>query len=234
MDHDLEQRIALRTAHVCVLGLGYVGLPLAVEFAEAGYQVTGIDLDARKVAALQEGQAYIADVAAERIAPLVAAGRLRATTDYASIAPAPDATFICVPTPYTAHKVPDVSYITRAAETIAQHLVPGQLIVLESTTYPGTTEELVLPILQQASGLVHDEDFFLAFSPERIDPGQSHQDLGMIPKVVGGAGPRAAGLAGHYYLTPSRQARCIRSPRRVPRKWSSCWRTHFAASISRW
>jgi UDP-N-acetyl-D-glucosamine dehydrogenase len=195
MDHDLEQRIARRTAHICVLGLGYVGLPLAVEFAEAGYQVTGVDLDRRKVAALENGQAYIADVAAERIAPLVVAGRLRATTEYASVSPPPDAIFICVPTPYTAHKVPDVSYVTRAAETIAHHLTRGQLIVLESTTYPGTTEELVLPILRDTSGLVHDEDFFLAFSPERIDPGQSHQDLGVIPKVVGGAGPRAIRLA---------------------------------------
>lgn len=201
MDSEIEQRITQRTARICVLGLGYVGLPLAVEFAEAGYQVIGVDLDQHKVEMLQAGKGYIADVAAERLVPLVASGRLHATTDYASISPLPDAVFICVPTPYTAHKVPDVSYITRAAETIARHLVPGQLIVLESTTYPGTTEELVLPLLQETTCLVHDEDFFLAFSPERIDPGQSHADLGIVPKVVGGAGPRAVRLAALLFDT---------------------------------
>ncbi len=192
---DLETKIRERTARVCVIGLGYVGLPLATEFAEAGYPVSGVDLDTRKVEQLEAGRSYIADVAHERVAALVAAGRLTATTRYESLAESPDAIFICVPTPYTALKVPDVSFITRAVETIAAGLRPGQIIVLESTTYPGTTEELVLPILQQASGLIHGSDFFLAFSPERIDPGDTHYDIGAVPKVVGGVGPRAGELA---------------------------------------
>ena len=196
---DLETRIRERTAHVCIIGLGYVGLPLATEFAEAGYTVIGVDLDERKIAQLCEGQSYIGDVPGERIARLVGSGKLRATTQYALIDPVPDAVFICVPTPYTELKVPDVSYITTAAETIGDRLQRGQLVVLESTTYPGTTEELVLPILEQRSGLRHEEDFFVAFSPERIDPGDTHYDVGTVPKVVGGASPRAATLAGALF-----------------------------------
>ncbi|HWE60695.1 MAG TPA: nucleotide sugar dehydrogenase [Chloroflexota bacterium] len=198
---DLETRIRDRSAQICVIGLGYVGLPLAAEFAEAGYQVIGVDLDARKVTCLQDGQSYIADIPSTRIAPLIASGRLRATTQYAAIEPLPDAVFICVQTPYTALKVPDVSYITAAAETIGDRLQPGQLVVLESTTYPGTTEELVLPILEARSGLRHGQDFYVAFSPERIDPGDTHYDIGTVPKVVGGAGKRAAELAGALFET---------------------------------
>jgi UDP-N-acetyl-D-glucosamine dehydrogenase len=198
---DLETRIHDRSARICVIGLGYVGLPLAVEFAEAGYYVSGVDLDARKVACLSEGRSYIEDVPSTRIAPLVGAGRLCATTQYAAIAPAPDAVFICVQTPYTALKVPDVSYITAAAETIGDRLQPGQLVVLESTTYPGTTEDLVLPILERRSGLRHGDDFFVAFSPERIDPGDTHYDIGTVPKVVGGVGARATALARALFET---------------------------------
>ncbi|MDB5059950.1 MAG: nucleotide sugar dehydrogenase [Chloroflexi bacterium] len=192
---DLETRIHNRTARICVLGLGYVGLPLATEFAEAGYSVVGVDLDPSKVGKLRDGQSYIPDIATSRIAPLVNSGSLTATTDYTLIDPAPDAVFICVPTPYTSLKVPDVSYISKAAETIAAGLCAGQLIVLESTTYPGTTEELVLPILEAAGDLRHERDFFLAFSPERIDPGHAHYDIGTVPKVVGGAGPNGLRLA---------------------------------------
>ncbi len=192
---DLETKIREHTARVCVIGLGYVGLPLATEFAEAGYLVSGVDLDTARVEVLAAGRSYIADVAHERVAALIHAGRLTVTTRYESLAESPDAIFICVPTPYTALKVPDVSYITRAAETIAACLRPGQLIVLESTTYPGTTEELVLPILEHTSGLAHERDFLLAFSPERIDPGDTHYDIGTVPKVVGGAGPRAGEVA---------------------------------------
>jgi UDP-N-acetyl-D-glucosamine dehydrogenase len=203
---DLAARIQDRSAHICIIGLGYVGLPLAVEFAEAGYPVTGVDLDPGKVEALREGRSYLADVPSARIAAIRQAGRLQATTDYQALDPAPDAVFICVQTPYTALKVPDVSFITRAASTIAARLRPGQLVILESTTYPGTTEELVLPILQAASGLQHDRDFYLAFSPERIDPGRPQYDLGAVPKVVGGAGPSAAALAALLFeaIAPGR------------------------------
>jgi UDP-N-acetyl-D-glucosamine dehydrogenase len=195
MKTELEARIRDHTAQVCVIGLGYVGLPLAAEFAEAGYHVIGVDVDAPKVEAIRAGRSYIPDVSSSRIGPLVQVGKLSATVDYQSIDPAPDAVFICVPTPYTALKVPDLSYITQAAETIASGLQRGQLVVLESTTYPGTTEELVLPILEGAGDLVHERDFFLAFSPERIDPGQAHYDIGTVPKVVGGAGPEGLRMA---------------------------------------
>ena len=171
MNAELENRIRERTAQVCVIGLGYVGLPLATEFAEAGYHVVGVDLDLKKIESVRAGVSYIPDVRSSRIAPLVQVGKLTATTDYQSIDPSPDAVFICVPTPYTTLKVPDLSYITEAARAIAAALRPGQLVVLESTTYPGTTEELVLPILEGAGDLVHERDFFLAFSPSASIPG---------------------------------------------------------------
>ncbi len=195
MNAELERRIRERTAQVCVIGLGYVGLPLATEFAEAGYHVVGVDLDTTKIESLRAGTSYIPDVPSSRLAPLVQVGKLSATTDYQALDPSPDAVFICVPTPYTTLKVPDLSYITEAARAIAAALRPGQLVVLESTTYPGTTEELVLPILEGAGDLMHERDFFLAFSPERIDPGHSHYDIGTVTKVVGGAGPEGGRLA---------------------------------------
>jgi UDP-N-acetyl-D-glucosamine dehydrogenase len=201
MNNELERRIQERYAQICVIGLGYVGLPLAAEFAEAGFRVTGVDLDLRKVDAIRAGQSYIPDVPASRILPLVKDERLTATTEYLAIDPPPDAVFICVPTPYTALKVPDLSYITQAAETIAGGLQPGQIVVLESTTYPGTTEEMVLPILEGAGDLLHERDFYLAFSPERIDPGQAHYDIGTVPKVVGGVGPEGGRLAAMLFET---------------------------------
>src|ERR671930_1257421 len=196
----LEERIIARDATIAVLGLGYVGLPLAVEFAESGFTVSGVDLDAQKVATLNAGGSYVADVPAERVAPLVRRGRLRAVTDYAQACRPggngrrPDVIFICVPTPYTGAKVPDLSYIEAAARSIAAHLVPEQLVVLESTTYPGTTEELVQPLLER-SGLSADRDFYLAFSPERINPGDRHFGVHNTPKVVGGTRPAATHLA---------------------------------------
>ena len=199
MADSLDQRIASREAVIAVLGLGYVGLPLAVEFAESGFQVVGVDLDPRKIAILDDGGSYVDDVPGERIAPLVRAGpdgrrRLRATTDYATLNPLPDVVFICVPTPYTGAKVPDLSYIEAATRSIAARLAPGQLIVLESTTYPGTTEELVQPLLE-ASGLTAARDFYLAFSPERINPGDRQYGVHNTPKVVGGTRPAASQLA---------------------------------------
>ena len=196
----LEERIIARDATIAVLGLGYVGLPLAVEFAESGFTVSGVDLDVQKVATLNAGGSYVADVPAERVAPLVRRGRLRAVTDYAQVCRpggdrrGPDVIFICVPTPYTGAKVPDLSYIEAAARAIAAHLVPEQLVVLESTTYPGTTEELVQPLLER-SGLSAARDFYLAFSPERINPGDRHFGVHNTPKVVGGTRPAATRLA---------------------------------------
>src|ERR671931_1344029 len=191
MDTGLEQRIVQRRARIAVLGLGYVGLPLAVECAEGGFHVVGVDLDACKVAALNRGHSYVGNVPSTRVAPLVQSGRLCVTTDYAAVDPVPDVVFICVPTPYTGAKVPDLSYIEAAARSIAAHLAPEQLIVLESTTYPATTEELVQPLLEQ-SGLSAARDFYLVFSPERINPGDRHFGVHNTPKVVGGT-RRAAG-----------------------------------------
>ncbi len=193
MTTGVEARIAARDVTVAVLGLGYVGLPLAVEFAESGFRVAGVDPDARKVDALDAGQSYVGDVPSDRIAALVASGRLRATTDYALLDPLPDVVFICVPTPYTSARVPDLSYIEVATRAIADRLAPEQLIVLESTTYPGTTEELVQPLLE-ATGLSAAADFYLAFSPERINPGDRHFGVHNTPKVVGGTRPAASHL----------------------------------------
>ncbi len=194
-----------RTAHVAVLGIGYVGLPLAVEVAQAGFRVTCVDLSPDKVDSLNKGVSYIPDVPSTALAPLVARdrsepGSLRATTEYTSLDPAPDIVFICVPTPYTAMKVPDVSFIERAAQSLAARLRPGQLIILESTTYPGTTEELIQPILERGHSLsARNDDYFLAFSPERIDPGNHTFSVHTTPKVVGGLTPRAGELAALFF-----------------------------------
>ncbi|HID88730.1 MAG TPA: UDP-N-acetyl-D-glucosamine dehydrogenase, partial [Anaerolineae bacterium] len=166
---EWERRIAERTARIAVIGIGYVGLPLAVGFAQAGFPVVGVDVDEKKVASVNGGRSYIGDVTDEELRPHVQVGRLQATTDY-EVLREMDAIFICVPTPYDAQRAPDLSYIRAAAEGIRPRLQPGQLIVLQSTTYPGTTEEIVQPILEQ-SGLRAGVDFYLAFSPERIDPG---------------------------------------------------------------
>ncbi len=191
---ELEQRILAREASIAVIGLGYVGLPLAVEFAEAGYKVVGVDLDGHKVAALKRGVSYVGDVPSARVAALIENGHLDAVREYDSLDPPPDAVFICVPTPYTGAKVPDLSYIEAAAHAIAGRLMPGQLIILESTTYPGTTEELVQPILER-SGLRASDDFYLAFSPERINPGDRQFGVHNTPKVVGGTRAEAGRLA---------------------------------------
>jgi UDP-N-acetyl-D-glucosamine dehydrogenase len=180
----LEEKIRSRTARVGIVGLGYVGLPLAVEFAHAGFSVTGIDLSEQKTRSVNTGQSYIGDIATPALAKLVEAGKLRATTDF-SIVSELDTINICVPTPLRKTKDPDMSYIVSACEEIAKYIHPGTLIILESTTYPGTTEELVLPMLT-ASGLKVGEDFFVCFSPERVDPGNPKYQTKNIPKVVGG------------------------------------------------
>jgi len=194
---ELKKRIRTRTAKTGIIGLGYVGLPLAVEMAKAGFQVTGIDLSQEKVNALNRGLSYIPDVPSQTVESFVAADRLRATQSLAAVAEL-DTINICVPTPLRKNKNPELSYIIAAVEVIRNHIRAGQLIILESTTYPGTTREVVLPILEE-SGLKAGSDFFLAYSPERVDPGNSIFHTQNIPKVVGGITPRCAETAVFFY-----------------------------------
>ncbi len=181
---QLEEKIRSRTARVGIVGLGYVGLPLGVEFARAGFYVTGIDVGEAKVARVNQGDSYVLDVSGAVLGPLVANGKLRATSDFSVISEL-DTINICVPTPLRKTKDPDMSYIDAACREIAQYIHPGMLVILESTTYPGTTDELVLPMLER-SGLKVGHDFFLCFSPERVDPGNPQFQTVNIPKVVGG------------------------------------------------
>ncbi len=194
---QLRNKISNHTAHVGIVGLGYVGLPLATEFARAGFRVTGIDVDARKVAAIRAGNSYVSDVPSEEVARLTQDGLLRATTDYGEIARL-DTVNICVPTPLRKTKDPDLSFILGAVEQIQKHLHRGLMVILESTTYPGTTEELILPRLAE-NGLVAGRDFFLCFSPERVDPGNQRFTTRNIPKVVGGVTPVCAELGAMFY-----------------------------------
>ena len=194
---QLQERLASRRAHVGVIGLGYVGLPLAVEFARAGLTVTGLDVDSGKVAAINRGDSYIPDVPGSEVAALVSSGRLSATTDFRIIASL-DTVNICVPTPLRKTKDPDMSYIVSAVERVVEHLHPGMLVVLESTTYPGTTQELVQPMLER-QGLRAGTDFFLAFSPERVDPGNGRFTTRNVPKVIGGVSPVCGELARALY-----------------------------------
>jgi UDP-N-acetyl-D-glucosamine dehydrogenase len=187
------ERIRAKTARIGVIGLGYVGLPLAVEFARAGFDVTGFDVDAAKTAELNAGRSYIADVAQADLAAAVTTGRLRATSDMLQLG-AMDVIDIAVPTPLRKTRDPDLSYVIRAVEAVATTLRRGQLIILESTTYPGTTDEVVQPMLEEG-GLKADADFFLAFSPERVDPGNAQFTTRSIPKVVGGIGPASTQAA---------------------------------------
>jgi UDP-N-acetyl-D-glucosamine dehydrogenase len=193
----LLRRIRQSEIRAGVIGLGYVGLPLAVELARAGYSVVGLDIDDRKVEAIERGTSYIPDVRDAHLAELVTADRLRATSDFAALARL-DTVNICVPTPLRKTKDPDVSYMVAAVEQVAKYLHPGMLVILESTTYPGTTEELVRPMLE-ATGLKAGRDFFLAFSPERIDPGNAQFHTANVPKVVGGTTATCASLASALY-----------------------------------
>ncbi len=193
----LRARIEARTARVAVVGMGYVGLPLAETFAWGGYPVLGFDIDAEKVARLNAGQSYIGHICNERVAEMRGSGRFEATTDPARFADA-DAIIICVPTPLTEAREPDLSCIVNTGRTLKDHLRPGQLVVLESTTYPGTTEELLRPILEE-SGLRAGKDFFLAYSPEREDPGNRDYSTRTIPKVVGGLNNTCRDLAVALY-----------------------------------
>jgi len=193
----LKEKLEQRQARVGVIGLGYVGLPLAVEFAKAGFDVTGFDVDGSKVTELNAGRSYILDVKTEDIAACVKAGRLRATTDMSKLGEM-DAVDICVPTPLRKTKDPDMSYVVSAAEEIAKYIHPGMLIVLESTTYPGTTAEVLQPMFE-ARGLTVGDDFYLAFSPERVDPANEKFNTRNTPKVVGGTTPACSEVAAALY-----------------------------------
>ena len=193
----LSEKIGGRAARVGILGLGYVGLPLAVEFARSGFEVTGIDPDPAKVEKLRAGESYIDDVSSSELAPLVKQGRLRVSSDFAELAGL-DTVDICVPTPLRKTKDPDLSYILSAVEQIQKYLHRGMLVILESTTYPGTTEEFILPRLAE-TGLKVGEDFFLCFSPERVDPGNRNFHTRNIPKVVGGITPACVELGALFY-----------------------------------
>jgi len=196
---ELSRRIDAREARIGVIGLGYVGLPLALGFARVGFPVSGFDLDAEKVKALAEGRSYIEDVSASELVEAVRTGKLDASTDFAGLA-ACDVINVCVPTPLTKTKDPDMSYIVRAVEDIRRRLRSGQLLILGSTTYPGTTHELFVPLLQE-TGLKLGKDFCVAFAPERIDPANRHFALAQVPKVVGGETPLCTRLAVQVYET---------------------------------
>lgn len=207
---ELEKKIKDRSAEVGVIGLGYVGLPLALAFSEAGFRVTGFDIQQKKVAAVNQGESYLADVASQRLSAVVAGNRLRATTE-PSLLKTVDAICICVPTPLTRFKEPDLSHVTHQSEEVSRHLQPGQLLVLESTTYPGTTRELVLPILE-SSGLRCGENFYLAYSPERIDPGNRQHNLWSTPKIVGGIDSLSTKLGKLLYQQVSEVVVTVSSP----------------------
>lgn len=197
MHHQLQEKISTRSLRVAVIGLGYVGLPLAITFAEAGFQVTGIDVDQQKVDQANRGESYIPDIASKTLQTLIDTKLLHFTTDYAMLDDI-DAISICVPTPLRKTRDPDISYIVSATREVQAHLHPGQLIILESTTYPGTTDEVVLPALE-STGMKVGVDFFLAFSPERIDPGNPDFGTYNVPKIVGGITNDCTKLAQAFY-----------------------------------
>ncbi|HTD43072.1 MAG TPA: nucleotide sugar dehydrogenase [Bryobacteraceae bacterium] len=213
---DLQQKILSKQAKVGIVGLGYVGLPLAVEFANAGFCVTGIDIDTAKVDAINRGESYVQDVPTSVLAPLVNGSKIRATADFAAVASL-DTINICVPTPLRKTKDPDMSYIVSSCQEVVKHFHPGMLVILESTTYPGTTDELMLPMFERrdhlkvgeqlvvgehflvGEQLVVGEHFFLCFSPERVDPGNPQYQTRNIPKVVGGITPACTKMGALFY-----------------------------------
>jgi UDP-N-acetyl-D-glucosamine dehydrogenase len=208
---ELRQKIANRTATVGVIGLGYVGLPLILTFSESGFPTIGFDVDRKKVDALRQGRMYIQHLDGSRLTRAVAGGRFQASEDFARLAEA-DVLIICVPTPLTPQREPDMSYVTGTVRQVAAHLREGQLVVLESTTYPGTTDELVRGLLEQ-TGLRCGEHFFLAFSPEREDPGNPSFSTGTIPKVVGGVDRLGGDLAQAVYDTIVKRTVRVRNAR---------------------
>jgi UDP-N-acetyl-D-glucosamine dehydrogenase len=193
----LERKIKNRSAVVGIIGMGYVGLPLAVELGREGFKIIGIDISVDKVNLINSGKSDIDDVTDDDLRPLVKKGKIKATTDFSDLKKA-DCVTICVPTPLSKTKDPDVSYILAAVGEVQRYLHPGQLVILESTTYPGTTEELILPLLEE-TGLKAGKDFFLAFSPERVDPGNEIHTTKNTPRVVGGITPRCTQIAKLFY-----------------------------------
>ncbi len=208
---ELEVKIRSRRAKVGIVGLGYVGLPLAVELAGAGFSVTGIDISEAKTQRVNLADSYVGDVPSEALAPLVESGNLRATTDF-SVIQELDTINICVPTPLRKTKDPDMSYIVSSCQEIAKYFHPGMLIILESTTYPGTTDEVMLPMFTQP-GLEVGRDFFLCFSPERVDPGNAKFQTSNIPKVVGGHTPVCTELGRLFYSQALQQVVPVSSTR---------------------
>jgi UDP-N-acetyl-D-glucosamine dehydrogenase len=197
LEQDLLKKAESRTALFGIIGLGYVGLPLAIELVNAGFHVLGYDVSARVVDGLNAGRSHIKDITDSQVKAAVGSGRFSATTDPLRLAE-PDAISICVPTPLSKFKDPDMSFIVAATEAVRRTLRKGQAVILESTTYPGTTREVMLPALE-STGLVVGEDFFLAFSPERVDPGNPKYGTRNTPKVVGGITPACARVACALY-----------------------------------
>ncbi len=208
----LLERINNRTAKIGVIGMGYVGLPLAVEFAEAGYTVLGVDPQASKIALLNEGKSYIPDVPTEQLAKLVEKGLITGTTDYSALGEM-DAALICVPTPLRKTKDPDMSFIYAATDSLAPYMHKEMVVVLESTTYPGTTDEVIVPRLTEAVGLKAGEDVFIAFSPERVDPGNQKYQTRNTPKVVGGVTPACVEVVTALYEKAISQVVGVSSPK---------------------
>lgn len=206
----LETKIRNKKAKIAVLGLGYVGLPLAVNFAKAGFQVFGLDKDADRVSRVAGKKSYIADISTRQLADVVSSGRLTALTDFRVLKEA-DVVIICVPTPLKRKYTPDVSYITSAVKELKKYLKKDTLVVMESTTYPGTTRELIRPELEK-SGMKAGRDFFLAFSPERIDPGNKIYNVTSIPKVVGGLTPLCTRLTASLYKKIIKEVHVVSSP----------------------
>lgn len=199
VNKEVTAKIRSKTAKIGVIGMGYVGLPLAMAFVRGGYAVTGLDNDTKRVSQLNKGVSYIQDVPSANLKDALKRRSFKATSDY-KVLHSQDVIIICVPTPLSKTKQPDISYVVAATQNIAKHLRRGQLIVLESTTYPGTTEEVMLPILLE-SGLKAEKDFFLAFSPERVDPGNKKFSTVNIPKVVGGIGPVSTDAVKQLYAS---------------------------------
>lgn len=207
----LKNKITKKTANIAVIGLGYVGLPLAVSFAKAGFNVCGIDTDFDRVNRVNKVENYIADVSNSDLRKLIKNGRLRATTEFRDLKQA-DAILICVPTPLKRKYQPDISFILKAVKEIRRFMTRNKLIILESTTYPGTTEEVILPILE-SKGYGCGRDFYLAFSPERIDPGNKDYPINKIPKVIGGVTPASTELAALLYKKIIKKIVIVSSPR---------------------
>jgi UDP-N-acetyl-D-glucosamine dehydrogenase len=210
-ESGLRRRIDRRTAHVAVIGLGYVGLPLALEIVRRGYRTVGIDVAEERVRSAEAGVSYIDDVSNADLKSARRGGRFSATHRFEALARA-DVAIICVPTPLGKTRQPDLSYVLAAVEKVARHLRKGQLVILESTTYPGTTDEHLRPIFE-AGGLRAERDFFLGFSPERVDPGNLHFAITEVPKVVGGIGPRSTRLMGRFYGNVFREVVPVSSAR---------------------